>query len=982
MLMLFLISFIIVHLMSMAGSVEPTTIKSPYKLLVDGRSSLTSYSKTFVVVNTQSPSLTWVLRSKQSAYEIEVIYDNNKTWTTGLVVTNNTLSATYQGKKLQADEEVQWRVRVWKEIHGGDQTTGNIPSAWSGKQTFKMSRKEADWAGIWLTANSTDSGGYSESKNNKCSTSPYGNHPNPIFKKKFKTENKEVKRARLYIAGLGYYRTMLNGITVPGDTFLDPEWTSFAKRIAYNTLDVTEWINKPHTSHTLKISLGNGWWNLLPLKMWGKRDLRNDLATGPPMFRLDLVIEYYDGTKKIVSSNKGNDEEDGKWMLSPGPYSNNNIYLGSVYDQRREKEVWSETGVMVVEQHILSALGVLEASRLPPIRAFEHLSGKIISPYRNNGDDDKDDDAIVYDMGRNFAGTINVTFQGPLPMNTSIEFLYGEVLWGNGSVNGLTSVAGQIKHPGEGGDCAPNIAYQKDIFITKGLRENETYSHVPRFTWHGFRYIAVSLSTTSNNNKNNEKINLRSAIQSILGIALRTDINVHGSFSVPRSNDKKENKHILEKIFNLAYNTHSSNMMSVQSDCPHRERFGYGGDLLATAETGMHIFNMVSFYRKRILDYNDAQRNDGGFTETSPYVGIYDNGVDKNGSGPIGWATVQPVLQTWMWDYYSDSSSLKSSYNSTKKWMNMLSNHVDESLIENGLSDWMNVEPNGNVHRLTGHVFQWMNYHAWSKINRVLGYKDIAELAEEDARRVRNRMNQLFLQTNGTFTDTKTFNLSQCSQSMPLYYDLVPKDAVPAVKSMLNLSLYELGNGVPQSAVGMFCILPLLSSIPLNTAYNMMTREDYPSYGYMLKMNATTLWESWFYSNNTYSHNHPMFSSVVVWMFRYLGGINQASYSVGWSHIILRPRCPCETPSLPGVNISLNTVRGKIVSNWTRYYNKNGDTFTWSFSIPYGSIGFVDIVGKEVYQVQAGEYILKNINICSVERAEIKNQHKDTRSKI
>ena len=162
-----------------------------------------------------------------------------------------------------------------------------------------MSRKEADWAGIWLTANSTDSGGYSESKNNKCSTSPYGNHPNPIFKKNFKTENKEVKRARLYIAGLGYYRTMLNGFTVPGDTFLDPEWTSFAKRIAYNTLDVTEWLNKTHTSHTLKISLGNGWWNLLPLKMWGKRDLRNDLATGPPMFRLDLVIEYYDGTKKI-----------------------------------------------------------------------------------------------------------------------------------------------------------------------------------------------------------------------------------------------------------------------------------------------------------------------------------------------------------------------------------------------------------------------------------------------------------------------------------------------------------------------------------------------------------------------------------------------------------------------------------------------------------------------------------------------------------
>ena len=56
---------------------------------------------------------------------------------------------------------------------------------------------------------------------------------------------------------------------------------------------------------------------------------------------------------------------------------------------------------------------------------------------------------------------------------------------------------------------------------------------------------------------------------------------------------------------NLLYYT------QVQSDCPHRERLGYGGDALMSGESLLLNFDMTLFYQKRLLDYLDAQRSNG-----------------------------------------------------------------------------------------------------------------------------------------------------------------------------------------------------------------------------------------------------------------------------------------------------------------------------------------------------------------------------------
>lgn len=150
---------------------------------------------------------------------------------------------------------------------------------------------------------------------------------------------------------------------------------------------------------------------------------------------------------------------------------------------------------------------------------------------------------------------------------------------------------------------------------------------------------------------------------------MRTDVDLVANFS--------SSSPALDRLRTLNRHTFDANLMSVQSDCPHRERFGYGGDALGCGEAGLSIYDWEAFYAKRVRDFNDAQRLSaasdaaaagrdgagrggatffrgggtqlGGFTETAPFVGISDGGVGPAGSGPIGWQSYQPEAQLWLY---------------------------------------------------------------------------------------------------------------------------------------------------------------------------------------------------------------------------------------------------------------------------------------------------------------------------------------------
>ena len=85
--------------------------------------------------------------------------------------------------------------------------------------------------------------------------------------------------------------------------------------------------------------------------------------------------------------------------------------------------------------------------------------------------------------------------------------------------------------------------------------------------------------------------------------ALRSDVSTIGEFTSSNA--------LINAIHQMEKNTFEANMMSIQSDCPHRERLGYGGDAHMTGESFIMNYDMALFYEKRVRDYNDAIRSNG-----------------------------------------------------------------------------------------------------------------------------------------------------------------------------------------------------------------------------------------------------------------------------------------------------------------------------------------------------------------------------------
>lgn len=154
--------------------------------------------------------------------------------------------------------------------------------------------------------------------------------------------------------------------------------------------------------------------------------------------------------------------------------------------------------------------------------------------------------------------------------------------------------SGQINREGCCGPCAPNVAYQRMI-----LKTTQTSEFTTLFSWSAFRYIQVSSLPPGWE-------------MNVTAIPLMTDLKWTSSFE---SSNRR-----LNDIYELCRNTHASNMMGIQSDCPHRERFGYTGDSLATLPTSLSFFDGAAFYEKRLYDVQDSLRVNGGVTVRNSQV--------------------------------------------------------------------------------------------------------------------------------------------------------------------------------------------------------------------------------------------------------------------------------------------------------------------------------------------------------------------------
>ncbi|MCC6144728.1 MAG: family 78 glycoside hydrolase catalytic domain [Candidatus Hydrogenedentes bacterium] len=730
---------------------------------------------------------------------------------------------------LQSNQTVWWKVGVWSQ--------GGVVH-WSAPATFTMGLLEAStWEGKWIEGLMSPAEGEADF---------YLDRPAPLLRKSF-TLDQPVRRARLHVSGLGFYEVFLNGQRV-GDHVLDPGWTTFEKRVFYSTFDVTGLLGQG--SQAVGLLLGNGWYNPLPSKMWNRFNLREALTVGPPRAIVQLDIELADGSRTSVFS-------DETWRTAPSPLLWNDIYQGTRYDARQEAPGWSTPGFDDAGWHAVRvadrALGPLEAQPIPPMRVAATLDVAAIT--------EPTPGVFILDFGQNFAGRVRMHCEGP--SGTRVQLRYGELLHGDGTLNAMTTVWGQMKNrkvPEDG--PIPATAWQQDSYILRGEGPEE---YAPPFTYHGFRYVEVTGFPGI------------PAPENFVGEWIHTDLQRTGGFECSNT--------LFNDIYEMSMKTLLNNVHSVQTDCPHREKFGYGGDIVASSEMALYNFDMAAFYRKVVRDFADAQRSNGGFTETAPFVGIDDFGLG-GGAGPIGWGTAHPLLLSQLYHWYDDVELIEDEWQHAAEWMALLESTAQEGILDNGIGDHESLVDKDTA--VSGTAFYQANLQLMGLLSEAVDAKagprsraGLGAAYREQATHygdVRGQVREAFIRR---FIDSETGKVglgTQANQAFALYWfwlgDLREK--------VMDFLIRDIEAHDYHLTTGIFGTKYMLDVLPAEVAFKIVNQRGFPGWGHMLEEGATTLWEHWEFSDNTFSHNHPMFGSVCDWFTKKLAGLSLDSRPNGF----------------------------------------------------------------------------------------------------
>jgi alpha-L-rhamnosidase len=855
------------------------------------------------------PQLSWRLQPTdatrgqiQTAWQVLVASsperlanDQGDLWDSGKTEAARSPEVGYGGEVLEAGQKCYWKVRSWDQ--------DDRVSEWSDIAHWEVGLVDPeDWRGAqWI-----DDGKENPAKDEDF----YKVDPAPLMRGSFEL-SKPIARARLHVAGLGLCYPSLNGERLIDQVF-DPQWTDFDERILYRTHDVTELLREGRNS--LGLALGNGWYNPLPLRMWGRRNLREELPVGRPRAIACLIVEHSDGSETTITTGP-------KWTTHEGPTLKNSLFLGEVHDARKAIPGWDTPGydssewrpVRVREDFPLKPLKPLIA---PPVRLGEPFAAeKVLSPA---------DGVYIVDFGRNFTGLPDMFFD--VPKGTEIKLRFGELLHEDGTLNPMTSVCGQIKRMVElddgtmqsiGGPGAPEIAWQQDVYIAKGGGER----YRPDFTFHGFRYMEIT------------GLPDEPEVEDFKGLYMRSDLQTKGKFD--SSHD------LLNEIQKVTLNSFITNVVTVQSDCPHRERFAYGGDIVATSEAFLMNYDMGGFYAKTVRDWTDAALPDGRLTDTAPFVG-----VDYCG---VGWAMVHPLLLEQLYQHYGKRELIEENLPAAVRWLDAEAARREKNLVVKGLGDHEAIGPRVAGPALTTPKF----VHSAQRIARlaaIVGWDEVAERASRYADESQTAWELSFLNRSNGKVDTGT----QSEQTFALGFADTNKKTQKQIFDYLLADLTAPEDS-PRLNTGIYGTRILLEQLSQrgrsDLAYDLASRDTFPSWGWMLRNGATTLWENWEGSDDAFSNNHPMFGSVSAWFFRWLGGIQVAEDAVGFDRIHIRPQV---LPELEWVESSHDSIRGRIVSNWSA--DANGSRH--EIVIPPNTIAIVELpAGVDATVIENGQPI-------------------------
>ena len=824
-------------------------------------------------------------------------------WDSGVMASDQMLYIPYAGKTLQSRDKAYWKViATVKNDKGKAKVESEV-------QSFEISLlNQEDWHAKWIGHEFEDDILVGHTR----LAARY-------LRKDFALKN-EIADARLYVSGMGVYIAYLNGNEVAPDELLKPTLSWFPKRVYFNTYDVTEMLQQGDNAVGIILEGGrftafrqnpnspNGW--------DGPEHVPN---FGTPRLCLQLEVTYRDGQKEIIVS-------DETWKITNrGPIRTANEYDGETYDENFELGIWNQPGYddtdWLQAELVEAPEGQLSAQPNPNITVMEKL--KPVAVFLK-------DDKWYLDMGQNMVGFIDMKVRSQ-QAGDMITLRFAELL----TPDSLLYTANL-----RGAECTDRYIVADNCQLKTA---NYQLSWHPMFVYHGFRYVEISgLRETPN-------------LDDFEGWVIYDEMPVTGSFET--SNE------IINAVYHNAYCGIRGNYRSMPTDCPQRdERMGWTGDRTTGNYGESYIFDNHQLYAKWLTDADDSQWDNGSLPNVIP---PYWRGYTDNMTWPGAVVTATDMLYT----RFGDLEPIRQHYDALKKWML----HMKNDYMRGGLmprdtyGDWC-MPPEGLelIHssdptRITDATVLSTPFYCYlcgkmAKFAEVLGYTEDVDFFHQEITTSTVAFNdKYFNRVTGVYANnTVTANI------LPLWFGMVPKGLENKVlESIVDKTENECGGHVSTGVVGIQQLMRCLTEYGRgDLAFKIASNDTYPSWGYMYRNGATTIWELW--NGNTAdpamnSGNHVMLlGDLILWEYEYLGGIR--ALEPGYSKIQLKPY-PIE--GLDFVNCAYNSVSGRIESNWKR----EGNRFEWDFTIPANTTAEVCLPTANGYEVKtygSGHYYLSS----------------------
>ena len=800
-------------------------------------------------IDIANPRLSWQLSASennvmQSAYEIRVASSPEKlnskqlVWSSGRVTSSQSVSVVYNGPALLSMQRVYWQVRIWDNK--------NKASAWSEPAFWEMGiLKPTDWKASWISF-----GGEKEMN---------GSKPAQYFRKEFAT-TKKVKSAKVYATALGLYQLRINGAKVSSDLFT-PGWTSYKKRLQYQTYDVTSMLKG---QNAIGVVLADGWYRG-NIGFSKQHDYYGDKLG----LLLQLQITYADGTTEAILS-------DNSWKAtSNGPIVESDIYNGELYDARMELTGWDQSGYngsKWADALVFNKTNeILIAPQGVPVKAIEEIKPikLIVTPKGET----------VFDMGQNMVGWVRLKVAGKKGDQVTLKF--AEVLdkAGNFYTENLRA------------------AKATDVYILKG---DGTEIYEPHFTFHGFRFVKI------------EGITATPVLDQITGIVIHSDMKPTGTFSCSDT--------LINKLQHNIQWGQKGNFLDVPTDCPQRdERLGWTGDAQVFSMTAAFNFDVASFYTKWLGDVAADQLPNGKVPHVIPDVLNGEGGSTAwaDVSVIVPWTVYLSYGDVRILEKQYPSMKAWVGYMTSRAG----EDHLWTGDFHFG--DWLAFATSNSDYTgattekdLIATAYYCYSTNLLSKIAIILGQKEDAAKYQQMVVDIKKAFNHEFVTPSG-----RLVSHTQTAYALALAFDLLPESLVPKASEYFANDVQKFGH-LTTGFVGTPLLCKTLSAIGRDDlAFMLLNNKQYPSWLYPVLQGATTIWERWdgqkpdgtFQDVGMNSFNHYAYGAIGEWLYRHVAGIDIDTNHPGYKHILLAPH---PGGGLKSANADIVTLYGKVGSSW------------------------------------------------------------------